>query len=272
MVQQNVLRVGLAGLGAVGRTVSRRICDGFDGYEVGAVSVRREDRARTFLDELGCPAPVVAVEQLADHADVVVEALPASLFRTLLEPALDRGRDVVVLSCGALLDNWDLVERAERTGARIHVPSGAILGLDAVQAAAQGRIESVTMVTRKPAAGLIGAPHVRERGVDLRQATEPVLLFAGSPREAIAGFPANLNVAVALSLAGIGPDETRLEVWADPGLERNTHAVEVESDSARLRFSIENVPSEENVKTGRITALSVLALLRKLRSSLRVGT
>jgi aspartate dehydrogenase len=78
-------------------------------------------------------------------------------------------------------------------------------------------------------------------------------------------------VAVALSLAGVGPDRTEMEVWADPDLTRNTHVVEVDSDSARLELRIENIPSE-NPATGRLTALSVLALLRKLRAPLRIGT
>src|SRR6266702_2672709 len=74
---------------------------------------------------------------------------------------------------------------------------------------------------------------------------------------AAAGFPANVNVAAALSLAGIGPDRTMMEIWADPSVERNCHSVEVESDSACFTLSIKNIPSE-NPRTGRITALSVL--------------
>ncbi len=96
-------------------------------------------------------------------------------------------------------------------------------------------------------------------------------MFAGTAREAAAGFPANVNVAAALSLAGIGPDRTMMEIWADPAVERNCHTIEVDSDSARFTLSIENIPSE-NPKTGRITALSVLAALRKLEAPLRVGT
>lgn len=272
MGQQHARRVGLAGLGAVGRCLARRLSEGLKGYTIGAVSARREAPARAFLDEIGCSAPLVPVEALAEHAEVVVEAVPASLFRSVLEPAIDHRRDAIVLSCGALLSNWDLVDRARRTGARIHVPSGAILGLDAVQAAAQGHIHSVTMVTRKPTAGLDGAPFIREQHLDLADAPEAVLVFQGTAREAVAGFPANLNVAAALSLAGVGPDETRLEVWADPSLDRNIHTVEVDSDSAQLSLRIANIPTEENSGTGRITALSVLALLHKLQSPLRIGT
>ena len=96
-------------------------------------------------------------------------------------------------------------------------------------------------------------------------------MFSGSAREAARGFPANLNVAVALALAGIGPDRTEVEVWADPTVTRNTHTIVVRSDVADLTMTIENVPSE-NPRTGRITALSVIRLLRKRGARLRVGS
>ncbi len=267
-----VVRVGLAGLGAIGEVLLERLGEDGSRHRVTAVCARREDRARKLLDSFGSDAAVVAPEDLGDHADVIVEAVPAALLRQVVKPALERRRDVMVLSCGALLDNWDLVELAEHHGGRIHVPTGALLGLDAVQAAAQGNVTSIRMITRKPPRTLAGTPHVEEHGIDLDSLTEPLLLFKGSPREAIVGFPANLNVAVALSLAGIGPDDTQLEVWADPSVQRNTHHIEVESDSAHLNFSIENIISDLNGRTGRITPLSVLALLKKLDSHLRIGT
>jgi aspartate dehydrogenase len=97
-------------------------------------------------------------------------------------------------------------------------------------------------------------------------------VFEGSAREGARGFPANVNVAAALGLAGIGPDRTRIEIWADPGVSRNTHTIEVDADSARFTMTIENVPSAENPRTGRITALSVIAALRGLVAPLKIGT
>jgi aspartate dehydrogenase len=127
------------------------------------------------------------------------------------------------------------------------------------------------MITRKPPRGLVGAPYLDANGISVEGLNEPKLVFSGTAREAAAGFPANVNVAAALALAGIGPDRTVAEIWADPSVDRNCHTVEVDSDSARFTVSIENIPSD-NPRTGRITALSVLAALRKLRSPLRVGT
>jgi aspartate dehydrogenase len=127
------------------------------------------------------------------------------------------------------------------------------------------------MKTRKPVAGLLGAPYLVEHGIDIATITEPLRVFSGTAREAATGFPANLNVAVALSLAGIGPDRTQLNIWADPHVQRNIHTITVDSDSARFEMTIENIPSE-NPKTGRIAALSVLAALRKQNAPLSVGT
>jgi aspartate dehydrogenase len=165
----------------------------------------------------------------------------------------------------------ELIDLARASGGQIIVPTGALLGLDAVSAASEGKITSVRMTTRKPPKGLEGAPHLVTNRIDVSRLTAPLRVFSGTAREAAAVFPANVNVAAALSLAGIGPDETMIDIWADPGVDRNCHRIEVESDSARFTMEIENVPSE-NPKTGRITAQSVLAALRKLHAPLRVGT
>jgi aspartate dehydrogenase len=152
------------------------------------------------------------------------------------------------------------------------VPTGALLGLDAVRGAAEGTIHSVTMKTRKPPRGLKGAPHIEAEGIDLDAVDAPLCVFNGTVRDGARGFPANLNVAAALSLAGIGPDRTTLEVWADPTVTRNMHTITVEADSARFTMTIENIPSDENPRTGKITALSALAALRGLVAPLRLGT
>src|SRR5204862_4951824 len=117
-----------------------------------------------------------------------------------------------------------------------------------------------------------GAPYLVEHGISVDRLNEPKCVFTGTARDAARGFPANVNVAAALSLAGIGPDRTTIEIWADPGVDRNIHRIEVEGEAARLSLQIENVPSLENPRTGRLTPLSVVALLRKLSSPLAIGT
>jgi len=265
------LRVAVAGLGAIGFEVAKALDRGIPGCVLSAVSANDRGKAAKRLSHLGSPPPVVALGELAPLADIVVECAPANLLPAIAEPFLKAGKTVIALSAGAILSHWHLVELARRHGGQIVVPTGALLGLDAVTAAAEGKIRSVRMVTRKPVRGLAGAPYLAEQNIRLEEITKPLRVFKGTAREAAIGFPANLNVAVALSLAGIGPDDTTLEIWADPSLTRNTHRIEVDSDSAAFSMSIENVPSD-NPRTGRITALSVIAYLRKLNAPLRVGT
>ena len=165
-----------------------------------------------------------------------------------------------------------LLQIARDNGGQIILATGALLGLDAVRAAAEGEIHDVTMITRKPPFSLNGAPYLEEHDISIENLDEPLKVFEGTAREGAAGFPANVNVAAALGLAGIGVDRTKLQIWADPALDRNTHRIEVEADSARFSLSIENVPSDENPGTGKITALSVIAALRGLTVPLKVGT
>jgi aspartate dehydrogenase len=265
------LRVAIVGLGPIGRSVAKALDDGIAGLMLSAVAVNDPSRHADFLPGLRHPPAVLPIEDLVQLADLVIECAPSYLVPAIVRPFVSAGKKAIVLSAGALLDHPQLIDAARERGGQIIVPTGALLGLDAVTAAAEGKIHSVRMVTRKPVRGLAGAPYVLQNKIDLQSITGPTKIFDGTAREAAKGFPANLNVAVALSLAGIGPDRTFLEIWADPSVTRNQHRIEVDSDSASFSMAIENIPSE-NPKTGRITALSVIAYLRKHRAPLRVGT
>lgn len=268
---QQPKRIAIAGMGAIGLEIANALNKGIPGCELTAVSARDLEKAGAAVAQFAQPVKVVPIEELEPLADTVIECAPAALLPDIVRPFVEAGKTAIVLSAGALLSHDELVDAARRHGGQIVVPSGALLGLDAVTAAMEGTIKTVTMVTRKPVRGLVGAPYLEKHNIDIEQITEPALVFRGSPREAAIGFPANLNVAVALSLAGIGPDKTTLEIWADPSLTRNTHSIKVDSDSASFSMAIENIPSS-NPKTGRITALSVISYLRKLSAPLRVGS
>jgi aspartate dehydrogenase len=265
------LTVAIAGLGAIGKAVALALRKGVPGLQLAAVAARDGVKARAWLDERDIAAPVVALADLPRFADLAVECAPGAILSDICTPMLTAGRRVMVLSAAALLSRPELIELARAHGGQIIVPSGALLGLDAVTAAAEGTIQSVRMTTRKPPNGLAGAPHLTRNNISVENLTAPKLVFTGTARAAALGFPANVNVAAALSLAGIGPDRTTIEIWADPNITRNCHAIEVVSDAATFTVAIENRPSD-NPKTGRITAQSVLAALRKLEAPLRIGT
>jgi len=155
---------------------------------------------------------------------------------------------------------------------RIYVPSGAISGLDAVKGAMVGTISNATLTTRKSPKQLEGAPYVVKNKIDLKSLDEPSLIFSGSAKEAVSAFPANINVAAALSLAGIGADKTLVQIIADPACKKNIHEIELEGDFGKLIAKTENVPSPRNPKTSYLAALSGVALLQRITSSLVVGT
>jgi aspartate dehydrogenase len=270
--RENDVKVGIAGFGTIGKPVAAALQKGIDGLELAAVCSRDKDKARRNMEGLCDPVPVVSPQELADMCDVIVECVPKAAFRDIAEPALKAGRIFITVSGAGLLIHPDVVDLARDNKAQIILATGALLGLDAVRAAAEGEIEQVRMITRKPPFSLNGAPYLVENNISIENLSEPLKVFEGTAREGAAGFPANVNVAAALGLAGIGPDRTTLEIWADPALERNTHRIEVEADSARFSLSIENVPSVENPGTGKITALSVIAALRALTAPLKVGS
>jgi aspartate dehydrogenase len=265
------IRIAIAGLGAIGRVLARRLNAGIEGLSLTAIVARDRAKAGTWLDAEGIAVPLIELAELPQHCDIAVECAPAEVLEPICRPMLSAGKRVMVLSAGALLPRPELIALAKANGGQIIVPTGALLGLDAVTAAAEGEIQSVRMITRKPPNGLAGAPYLVTNNISVAGLNTAKQVFAGTAREAAKGFPANVNVVAALALAGIGADRTMIEIWADPAIKRNCHTIEVEADSARLSFSIENVPSE-NPRTGRITALSVVAALRKLTAPLRVGT
>jgi aspartate dehydrogenase len=266
------MRVAIAGFGTIGRVVGRALDRGIEGLELVAVAARDADKARRAMAGYAKPVPVLPLARLADEADIIAECAPAAAFAETAVPALRAGRILVTVSGAGLLAHPEVVDLARRHGGRIILATGALVGLDMVRAAAEGTIAEVRIVTRKHPRTLAGAPHIEKNRIDLDAIRTATRVFEGSAREGAAAFPANVNVAAALGLAGVGPDATRLEVWADPAMTTNRHTVIVKSDSAQVEMTIDNVPSEENPRTGKITALSMIAALRGLTAPLRVGT
>jgi aspartate dehydrogenase len=219
--------------------------------------------------------PYVAPAALPDHdLRVIVEAAGHTALTTHGPSYLRRGIDLIALSAGALSDDAlraELVENARAGHSTIFVPSGAIAGLDGVGALTLGGQGQVTITTSKPPAAWKGIEYVERLGVDVGQLNAPLVLYEGEARHAVAFFPQNVNVAAALSLAGIGFDRTRVRVVADPSLSRNTHEIEVNGDRGHLHLRIEGVPTPSNPKTGYLACLSAVAALRKLSNPLWVG-
>ena len=265
------MRLGIIGLGVIGQALARAIDRGDVAAQLTAVHNRSQEKAQTFVQTLQHRPAVVDVPCLLERCDLVIEAATQAALVDLAPRTLTAGKDLMMLSVGALLDHQEWLALAARHQCRIYVPSGAIVGLDGLKGACVGRVDTVTITTRKPPQGLAGAPYVEAHGIDVYAATTETVIFEGTARQACRGFPANVNVAAALSLAGIGPDRTRIRILVAPGSTRNVHDVEVEGEFGRFTTHIENIPTD-NPRTGKLSYLSAIAMLQHIVAPLQCGT
>lgn len=273
------MNVALIGCGSIGTTLARAI----DAGKAGKVKLAwlydlKPEKSRTLAKELRSkPKMAKKVTQIyADKTtDLVIEAASQKAVALYALDVLKSGKDLMVMSVGAFGDEKLLksVQRAsEKSGKKVYVPSGAILGIDGVKAAMLGEIEEVALTTRKPPAALAYSTYLRERGISLAGLKEPLVVFEGTAREAVKAFPESVNVAATLSLAGIGLDKTKVRIIADPSLDRNVHEIRVRGKAGEFTTEARNVPSPENPKTSYLAALSAIRTLRNLTETIRIGT
>ena len=267
------MKVGIVGLGTIGRLVAGALDgpEGGQGLTLAAVSVRDAAKAAAALAELSRPIPVLSVADLVATADVVFDCAVAAAMDVIAVPAIEAGKIFMTMNSGALLARPHLFARAAETGAQIMVPSGGIVGFDGLRALSRAGFDAVTLVSRKPPESLADAPHVVATGFDLSNLSEPLLVFEGNAAEAAVAFPANANVAATLSLATLGPERTRVQMWADPGVTCIYQEILVSSPAAELRIEVRSYKMPENPRTGTLTPLSAIAALAALSGGNRIG-
>lgn len=273
---QNKVRVAVLGGGTIARLVLEQSRAGqLPRVEFIALSGRTGASRGAALAREFKIAYVVGGSQLIEQKpDVVLEAASHEAVREHLVPFLEHGISVIVLSAGALTDDrlrHDAEQAAEKSGALLYVPSGGIGGLDALKSACRAGVDEVSIQVSKPPAAWKGIPYVEALGIDLGRLKAPHTLFEGTARAGVPHFPQNVNIAAVLSLAGIGLDETRLKVVADPGLTANTHTIRVSGRTGRFTVVLENVPTPDNPKTSWLACCSALSALRSIAANVRYG-
>lgn len=254
-------------MGAIGKVVARAVIKGIDGLDLVAVS--------DITPPDGFDVPCVDFDTLAERCDLIVEALPPPVVPSLMNAIFKHGKDVIAVSSSALVVYPDILEqhqgsRKNGSNGRIIVPSGALCGIDGVYGLAQMGIKSAMITTTKPPKGFAGAPFVVDQDIDLTALTEKTKLFGGYAIDAAKAFPANVNVAATLSLAGIGADRTWVEVWADPAALGNAHEIKVIGGFSTITAKVENTPDPANPKSSMLTAYSVIALLKNLQEPVAI--
>jgi aspartate dehydrogenase len=244
------------------------------GVELTAASGRDLEKAKSAAAAISPTLKVVAIADLPAMCDVVTECATGAAFPEIARTTLVAGKDLICVSAGGFLAIPDLEDVARRHGARVQIANGAMPGLDILRSAAEGTIHRVHDKVRVPVKSLANEPYVLQQGFDFRETppSEPIKVFDGTAKEAARHFPRHLNVAVSLSLAGIGFERTRIELWLDPNTKGAVHRLEIEGDEVGLTLISRNIPSADNPKTSRIVAPSILAALRARVATIRVGS
>ncbi len=257
--------VGIAGLGAIGSAVGRALVQGIDGLEwIAASDINPNEEF---------DIPYVDFDMLVERCDIIIEALPPKAVPDLAIKTIKAQKTLILISSCALLIYPEILDTHKSINSRIIVPSGALSGLDGIKALKKLGIKKSIIASNKKPSGFAGAPYVEEMGIDLAQIEQQGVrtkIFEGNAIEASKGFPANVNVAATLSLAGIGAENTQVEIWADPEAAGNSHAIIVEGEFSTIRATIENTPDPNNPKSSMLAAQSIVACLEDMNNALVV--
>ncbi len=258
----SMVRVGLVGCGNIGADLCIALQRGLIPAEIVALTDIDDARARLLLNSFNLSASICGLDENAAMVNLLVECAHPAAVKDDVNAAIKYKRDCLILSVGGLMEHPELMQEARKNNVQVCLPSGAMCGLDGIRAAMEAGLHHVTVTTRKPPKGLAGAPYLAEHGINVDNLTEATVVFEGSAREACKAFPHNVNVAATVSLAGIGPDETRVRVVADPHATVNSHEIVAEGAFGQLKTVTDNLPSPRNVKSSYLASLSAVAELR----------
>lgn len=262
----------IAGFGNVGQQLATRLRDD-DKIRIEAIVARDAQKARAACAKIGISVPIIGAHEAPGAAPVVVECANYDAFRVVVEPSLAAGSHVVAISVGALVGNLDLIDIAAAHGGTLHIANGTAPGIDILRAAAEGAVESVVLTTRLPPRSLAKEAFVAKKGIDLAAVENgPITIFEGTAREAAGEFPRHMNVTVALALAGIGLDRTRIRIVADGDVPGTHQHLAIRSDTVTVDMSSQNLPSPANPRTSAVVAPSIIAALRRIGRPLVVGS
>ncbi len=252
------MKIGIVGCGNIAADICIAIRDKEIPAEVVALTDIDVAKAESLRQEFGLQAEIGTLNETVSKVDYVVECAVASVVADVLLASIRHHVDCLIMSVGGLMAQPELLDVAKQNRVHVWLPTGAICGIDGIRAAMQAGLDSVTLTTRKPPRGLVGAPYLKEQNIDVTNLKEPLVVFDGSAREAVKAFPANVNVAATLSLAGIGPDKTCVRIIADPDATTNTHEIHASGSFGEVTTIIKNRPSPRNPKSSYMASLSAI--------------
>ncbi|WP_406660725.1 aspartate dehydrogenase [Methanolobus sp. ZRKC3] len=271
-----MLKIGIVGCGTIGTNICKAVDDGFIDAQIHSIYDRHDVHITKLKASVKNIQPeVMEPSEMAKHVDILVECASQRAVYEIIPAALQEKCDVMILSVGAFADEElhnNIRKIAKENDCKVYLPSGAIVGLDGLKSASVEEIYSVTLTTQKPPAGFTGAPYVLENNIDLENIGHKTVLYEGTANEAVKLFPANVNVAATLSIAGIGFDKTKVRIVANPDLTRNVHEINVKGAFGEFTTKVENIPSPSNPRSSFLAPLSAIATLKKIADPFQVGT
>jgi aspartate dehydrogenase len=265
------LRVSIIGCGAIGTEIAKAINGTKEVRLTAVVDVDRQKAEKVAALSTDKPR-ITDIDGAIRLSDLVLESAFKTVVPVIVKKAIKMKKDIMIMSEGGLIEHLELIEMARKKNVCIYLPSGALAGIDGVKSAMAGKVYSVTLTTSKPPIALKGAPYLDKKKIDIMGIKKKTVIFEGSAREAVAGFPANVNVAFCLSFAGFGFDKTKVKLIADPALKINMHEIEIEGEFGRIYTRTENVPSPANPKTSYLAALSAVATFKRILDPIKIGT
>lgn len=270
------IKIGIVGCGAIGSSLAKRVGKQLSSKAVLAAFYDFDSPKALKLAKglgVGKNSIVNSLDELIKKSDLVIEAASAACSWDVAQKSLSKGRSVMIMSVGGIIDRVKKLNTlAEKYNAHVYVPSGAIAGIDALKAAASGKIDKVTLTTYKNPLAFKGVKSVEKSGIDLTKIKSDKVLYSGPAEKAVKLFPQNINVAAVLSMAGIGAKKTIVKIVASPKASRNIHQIEIESSAGKITTRTENVLHPENPKTSYLAVLAAVATLKQILVPVKIGT
>jgi len=254
------MKLGIIGCGAIGTDVALAADEFEELSEIFLYDI--EEIKMKHLKKKMKKATLATIDEMIKKADIIFEAASQEAVNQYAKKILENGKDIIIMSIGSLFDDdlrEEITEIARQNGCKIYLPSGAVCGIDGVLSASLDEIDEVTLVTTKPPKAIDGSIEKR------------TVIFRGTAREAVKEFPKNINVAANLSLAGIGFDNTHVEIVIDPVATRNSHKILAHGRFGRLRAIVENMPNPNNPGSSYLASLSAIATLKRILNPIQIG-
>jgi len=268
------IRVGILGCGAIGSRIAKSIKNVCDNQAIVTALFDINPSKSAHLQKSLPQKNIVyhSYHELLNNCDLMVEAVNAPDTFSLVRQALLANKDVLVMSVGKFIDGDAILKLAQKQGVRFLIPSGAIAGIDAIKAAALGKIQSITLTTRKPIYGFADNAYVQARRINLSQIKKETILFEGNVKEAVKCFPQNINVAATIALASSAKDKIKIRISTSPDYKVNSHEIEVVGEFGRMVTKTENVVCPDNPKTSYLAVLSAVQTLKQYFQHINIGT